>query len=296
MTDHPAPSSDPHQLARDLEHHGYCIAVNWLDSPSLDDVRLRIDIASQTAPAPDRQADIEDWVIRGGDEWVLLKPVESGLDHLIAHTTALSLARGLLGQRIHLSGFSAHVVHPGNQAMELHTDQWWLPRPVMPGATATRPGDITRAVSHFGRPAAARHPINPAAVINVMWAITDFTTRNGATRLVPGSHLSGAEPDPAVPWPTVDAEVPAGGAVIWDARTWHASGSNTGDEARIGITATYCAHQFRQLQNHTAGITPREYASLGDEMRELLGFRLFSSYGATDSFEAEFARPGFARD
>ncbi len=46
---------------------------------------------------------------------------------------ALELARHLLGQRIHISGFSAHVVHPGNEVMELHTDQWWMPRPVEPG-------------------------------------------------------------------------------------------------------------------------------------------------------------------
>ena len=46
---------------------------------------------------------------------------------------------------------------------------------------------------------------------------------------------------------------------------------------------------FRQLRNFTLGLS----ASLSDEMRGLLGFRLWSSYGATDDYDVEFARPGY---
>jgi len=296
MVDQPSPSHDLAVLRADLDRFGFALADQWLNASDVSRVRDLVYRESQKHLAPpDRLADIEDWVIRGGDQWVLLMPGESGLDDLVAHPHALDLARHLLGQRIHISGFSAHVVHPGNQIMELHTDQWWMPRPVVPGEVAMKPGDVSRAVPCFGRPVAAEHAISPAVVINVMWALSDFTASSGCTRLVPGSHLSGVEPDPSQEWETVDAEVPAGGAVIWDARTWHASGANTGNAPRMGISATYCAHQFRQLQNHTAGIKPEAHAALSDEMRELLGFRLFSSYGATDDFESEFARPSYQR-
>ncbi|MBN34237.1 MAG: hypothetical protein CMM46_05575 [Rhodospirillaceae bacterium] len=297
MIDLPIPRNDIDGLCADLDQSGYCLVERWLEPDAVSQAVTAIHRqANQTVPEPDRLADVEDWVIRDGDQWVLLLVLESELDHLITHRPALDLARHLLGQSIHLSGFSAHVVHPGNQVMELHTDQWWLPRPTMPGTEPFRPGDASRSVAYFGSPDPAGHPINPAAVINVMWALTDFSEASGGTRLVPGSHLSGVEPDPSVAWNVVHAEVPAGGAVIWDARTWHASGANTGNSARIGVTATYCAQQFRQLQNHTAAIKPGDYGALSDEMKQLLGFRLFSSYGATDSFEAEFSRPGFLRE
>lgn len=297
MVNQPFPTHELAVLRADLDRFGYALADQWLNASDVSRVRDLVYRESQKHLAPpDRLADIEDWVIRGGDQWVLLMPGESGLDELVAHPHALDLARHLLGQRIHISGFSAHVVHPGNQIMDLHTDQWWMPRPVQPGEPALKPGDVSRAVPCFGQPVAAAHAINPAVVINVMWALSDFTASSGCTRLVPGSHLSGVEPDPSQEWETIDAEVPAGGAVIWDARTWHASGANTGNAPRMGISATYCAHQFRQLQNHTAGIKPEAHAALSDEMRELLGFRLFSSYGATDSFESEFARPSYLRD
>lgn len=49
----------------------------------------------------------------------------------------------------------------------------------------------------------------------------------------------------------------------------------------------------RQLRNFTLGLPPDVRASLSDEMRSLLGFRLWESYGATDDYDVEFARPGY---
>ena len=295
MTSLPRPSRDREALAADLDRHGYCIATDAMDGALL--ARARETVARQAAlrPAAEPDGGAEEWAARAGDRWILLIAGECGLDDLVAHPLALDLARRLLGRRIHLSGFTAHAVDPGNEIMALHTDQWWLPKPALPGERPWRPGDITRAVRCFGRPEPARRPINPAAAINVMWTLTEFTAANGCTRVVPGSHLSGAEPDPDSRWETVNAEAPAGAAIVWDARIWHASGRNTGDAARIGVSATYCGAQFRQLQNHALALRPSAHAALDDSMRELLGFRLNSSYGATDDSEADFARPGYLR-
>ena len=53
-----------------------------------------------------------------------------------------------------------------------------------------------------------------------MWAVTDFTRHNGGTRIVPGSHLTGVNPDPTVPHrvTTIALEVRAGQAVVFDGR------------------------------------------------------------------------------
>ncbi len=282
-------------LRHDLDRFGYCLVRDALHDDALRQARDTIGrTAAHPADTQGRSPDVCEWQLEG-DQWVLLIAGECGLDHIATHPLALSLARHLLGERFLLSGYTAHIIHPGNAAMALHTDQWWLPRPSLPGEPPNRPGDIARSLRAFGPPAAAALPVNPAVVINVMWAVTEFTAANGCTRLVPGSHLSGREPDPAGAWETVDAEVPAGGAVIWDARTWHGSGSNTSRERRVGISITYCGPQFRQLQNHTLAIRPETWPLLDDTMRSLMGFRLFSSYGATVDDEAEFALPGYAR-
>ncbi|MDA0218421.1 MAG: phytanoyl-CoA dioxygenase family protein [Proteobacteria bacterium] len=290
--DLPRASRDPAVLVADLERWGYCLADGLLDRAALARTVAAVRATEARRAGPDAPTTYDG---REGDQWLLLLAGEDGFEDLITNATALALVRHVLGQHVNLSGFSCHIVHPGNDVMGLHTDQWWLPPPVVPGAAAVRPGDITRGRQPYGAPEIATGPISPAVVVNVMWALSDFSENSGATRFVPGSHLSGHHPDPAIDWPTVSAELPAGGAVIWDARCWHASGANRGNGARMGITATFMGPQFRQQQNFPYALRPSAQAALSDELRSLLGFRVWNDYGASDDFAAEFARPGYAR-
>ena len=181
-------------------------------------------------------------------------------------------------------------LRPGGQAMALHCDQWWLPFPVPPRANHPRVGSITRTTVPTTTPDPARTLIWPPAVVNVMFMITDYTERNGATRIVPGSHLSGAQPPRALPHPvpTVAAEGKAGTAVIFEGRTWHAAGVNATDQPRFGITATYCGPMFRQLTNFTIGTREDVLRDAPPVLGRLLGFRIWSSYGGIDDNAVEF--------
>ena len=116
--------------------------------------------------------------------------------NLALHPTARALATHILGAEHILSSLDAHITHPGNKTMPLHADQWWMPQPVAPGTPHGRQGDMTRETGPFGEPTRATVPINPPLVANMMWMANDFTVANGATRIVPGSHLSGCLPDP----------------------------------------------------------------------------------------------------
>ena len=83
---------------------------------------------------------------------------------LITHDLILSIAEALLKQytkKIILHLTQAITIHPGGQAQVLHRDR---------GAW----GDYLPA------------EIEPQ--LNTIWALTDFTKENGATRCVPGSH------------------------------------------------------------------------------------------------------------
>ena len=290
----PQLTADAAQLTADLDQHGYCLIDKVFSPDELQVIRATLKEVSAKHRSDDSLEPI-DWERRGGDQWLLLMPGEDGLDQLWLQPRLLALAHHLLGRSLLLSGFSSHIIHPGNELMALHTDQWWLPQPETPGQPKVKAGDLTRATQPFGPPTRAARPLAPAAAINIMLAVTDFTHTTGATRLVPGSHLSGHHPNEGDEGTAIDAEIPAGSAVAWDVRTWHASGLNRAQGPRIGVTTIYCGPQFRQLQNFALALRPETHAALTEEMRALLGFKLWSSYGATDDFAAPFARPGYRR-
>ena len=82
---------------------------------------------------------------------------------------------------------------------------------------------------HLGGEKAGKETmISPAVTCNVMWTLTDFTAENGATRVVPRSHFSGRQPDPALDedaeW--VAAVAPVGTAMVFEGRLWHSTGAN----------------------------------------------------------------------
>jgi len=83
--------------------------------------------------------------------------------------------------------------------------------------------------------------------VNVIWAATDFTCENGATRMVPGSH---SKDRPQGAWTgdsmeqgddlAIQAIMPAGSAVIYYASTMHGSGINSTCTVRSGLNFNYC--------------------------------------------------------
>ncbi len=94
-----------------------------------------------------------------------------------------------------------------------------------------------------------------------MWALTDFTEANGATRIIPGSHKADASPDlrPALRLdPGRDAARVS--VLVWHGSLWHGGGANSTDERRVGIAMNYCAGYIRQQENQQLGI-PREIAA-----------------------------------
>jgi ectoine hydroxylase-related dioxygenase (phytanoyl-CoA dioxygenase family) len=213
---------------------------------------------------------------------------------LVTHPIAIGLIEDLLGLDYLVSCVDAQIQHPGSHAMPLHTDQWWLPPPVMPGSAHVPTSRRARNTGTSRDPSIATGLVSPLMVATVMWMITDFTEQNGATRLVPRSHLSGRDPDPSVPHPveTLAATGPAGTAVVFDGRLWHAAGANVSDQHRDGITTTYCAPFCRPLENYTRGVRPDVLANCPPTVRERLGFKTWSSYGHTGDPDATFTEPG----
>jgi ectoine hydroxylase-related dioxygenase (phytanoyl-CoA dioxygenase family) len=165
--------------------------------------------------------------------------------------------------------------------MALHTDQWWMPQPRPPGEAHARPAQLERDLVGATDWSPAPHPIAPPMAFNVLWPLVDFTEENGATRVVPRSHLSGRQPNRAIPHPvpTIAAAVPAGIGIAFDARLWHAAGPNVGSSPRIALGTLYCAPQTRPLENYVAGLRPDVKARLDEAYLRRLGFGPWHAYG-----------------
>ena len=284
----PKPTESLQQLTSDINQWGYCLIANAIDSTDLANVRQRL---SDQARAEQEQghhkmSEVQD--ASGVNQWIyMLINKGKSFENLLFQPNIMGLLQHVLGDEYVLSDFSAHITRPNTSLLPLHIDQWWLPPPSLPGETHVRPGNIGRAkvIMEDGLPARSTTPINAPAVVNAMWMVSDYTERNGATRLVPGSHLSGKQPAQKVPHqcPTIAAEGPAGTVVVWDGRTWHAAGANNSDKPRYGVTSYYSGPQYRSLSNWTLGVKTHVLDSASPELFQLLGFTPFGGYGHTGS-------------
>ncbi len=128
----------------------------------------------------------------------------------------------------------------------------------------------------------AYFPVNPhpPLVVNTMWALTDFTQANGATRIVPGSHLVGDPVDPAAA--SIPVEMPRGSVLLWDGQMWHGGGANLSSEIRFGLSLNYCRGWIRQQENQYLSLNPAMVASLPQDVQKLLGYDICQFVGWAD--------------
>ncbi len=115
-------------------------------------------------------------------------------------------------------------------------------------------------------------PPRPNLILATMWAVTEFTTANGGTQLVPGSHRWEGERT-AEPHEVVRAEMPAGSVLVWLGGTLHGAGANVTDsDWRYGVIITYSLGWLRQEENQAFSMPLRDALELPDATRRRLGF------------------------
>jgi ectoine hydroxylase-related dioxygenase (phytanoyl-CoA dioxygenase family) len=116
---------------------------------------------------------------------------------------------------------------------------------------------------------------HPPTVCNTMWAVTDFTEANGATRIIPGSHTADASPVYGQHYDSIPAEMARGSVLIWHGSLWHGGGANTTGERRIGIAMNYCAGYVRQQENQQLGIPRTIAAGFEQRLQQLCGYSVY---------------------
>ena len=145
---------------------------------------------------------------------------------------------------------SAQVIdiHPGSKAQPLHRDQWQFP-----------------IFTHCG-------PDAPEASVNFVVALSEFKGENGATRVIPGSHLWSDLSENGTQEMTIPAEMEVGDACFISGKVVHGGGANvTSDEVRRAITLVFqCsyltpeeAYPFLVEKEVVKGMSPRAQRMIG---------------------------------
>jgi len=166
---------------------------------------------------------------------------------LIMHPLVLDTVRVVLG---HVAAFQLHLtqviaIGPGEPAQLVHRDQW--------------------AYDFFP------FPKGYEAQCNTIWAMTDFTARNGATRVIPGSNhfddrLEFTEDD------TEPAEMAKGSVLFYTGSLYHGAGANRSDDTRYGVNITYNCAWLRQEENQYLSVPLEIARGLPVDLLRLMGY------------------------
>lgn len=185
---------------------------------------------------------------------------------LVAHPLALAFAEADLGADCLLSACLAIKLHPGETAQPWHYDD-----------------------SHYDWPRPRR-----SLGVSAFWAIDETTPENGATEIIPKSHLWGEEAvagsiapehfamtthrddgaDPGARSDAIAAAMPAGSLMLAKGTLWHRGGANRSVRPRLIITPQYCPGWTRPLENMSLAVPPAIAKGLPARAQELLGYSI----------------------
>lgn len=199
---------------------------------------------------------------------------------LVEHPRILGICDAFLAPNYLLSAAQAIRIHPGEAPQALHYDDSFYP---------------------FPRPRAA-------ISVGAIFAVDPFTTENGATEIIPGSHLWGDQ----TPEGVVSAEdfaqtmrygrgvgapdaplnrrrgadrstvatrsrpvcMPAGAAVVFLGTLWHRGGANRSAAPRLALTTQYCEPWARPQENFCLAVPRAVARALSERVQELLGYSI----------------------
>jgi len=237
-----APSGDRHAIDQ-LRSQGYTI-FKHLASPATMD-RVCAELEPWFAATPTCRGDFYGWkTTRLGS--VLLKSPASHA--LVLNELMLGLMQEILGAYcdwFQLNLTQAVRIHPGQRQQVPHRDhEMW---PCAKGGVEY--------------------------LVNVMWALSDFTAENGATLIWPRSQFDPLlrEMDPSQ---AAVAAMPRGSALVYLGSVTHCGGANRSDAARTGLILSYSLGWLKQYENAFLAYPPQVAKTFPRALRDLIGYRI----------------------
>ncbi|KAH8591270.1 phytanoyl-CoA-dioxygenase-like protein [Bisporella sp. PMI_857] len=170
------------------------------------------------------------------------------------HDTVWKLNEYFLQPHFLMTSYHSVVIEPGEKEQLIHTDDGLIPLP---------------------RP-------RPLMGIGTMVALDDFTAENGATTLIPGSHLWDDERKPTRE-EMVKAIMPAGSMVYFLNTVWHSGGANIQNTRRRSLTVQYCQPWIRATENMTISMGwDNDLDQVPKRLLSLMGFSTHEFMGHID--------------
>lgn len=249
----PAADWDIDAKLRDFERDGFVIFENAIDPAQVEAIKQALLRVEREQDFGFRDTDFEgkrtvriyNLLVHGPEFWEI--PV---------HPTALAFAERVLDEELQLSSLSSITLSPGQGAQPIHADDQLIPVP---------------------------KPHQPFT-LNCVWAISDFTEENGATRLVPGSHKASGMPEYDIDCDTVPGVMPAGSLLFWHGSLWHAGGENRSNERRFAVANYYAAGFMRQQENQQLGVPLETARQFPKRLQQLCGYSVYRGlYGHVDN-------------
>lgn len=110
-----------------------------------------------------------------------------------------------------------------------------------------------------------------------MVALDAYTSANGATRIIPGSHTwpSSCKPSESE---TVPAVCPSGSVVYFLSTLWHGGGANTSSAPRMSATVQYCQPYIRPIENQILAVDPRRLDEMPQRLVDMMGYRTMTPF------------------
>jgi ectoine hydroxylase-related dioxygenase (phytanoyl-CoA dioxygenase family) len=233
----------PSSLAPRLRSTGYMIFENFAADEAIDQVCSELE--PWFAATPRCRGDFYGWnTTRFGS--VLLKSQASHA--LVLNELMLSIMQEVLGPHCdwyQLNLSQAVRIHPGEREQVPHRDEEMWP--------------------------CAKNGVE--YLVNVMWALSDFTARNGATLIWPRSQLDplNRQMDPTK---AVIAEMPRGSALVYLGSVTHCAGANRSEAPRTGLIFSYSLGWLKQYENAFLAYPPEVARRFPEPIRNLLGYRI----------------------
>jgi len=160
---------------------------------------------------------------------------------------------------------------------------------LLPGETA-QPWHFDDSHCGLARPRAALS-------LSTFWSLSETTDENGATEIIPGSHLWGDERPEGASNPqdfltgkvdddlpdgahsqSIKATMPPGSLMIAKGTLWHRGGANNSDQPRLIVTPQFCMGWCRPLEQQLLAVPPEKAAKLPPRVQELLGYSIHEPF------------------
>lgn len=233
-----------------LDRDGAVIYERLLDGETIEKIAAELDSYLQRS----HLGEGEFWGFQTKRVGALVAKSRSFAERVAPNPAVLAVMERLLGPRC--DRFQLHVtqsvnIGPGESQQILHRDDGLLPF-VHPG---------------------------PQALCNTMWALTDFTAENGATRVIKGSHLWDDSRLPSADDEIVQAVMPRGSCLIYLGSVWHGGGANRSkDQWRNGMICGYSLGWLRQEENQYLAVPPAVAKGLPEKVQHLIGYKIHGGF------------------